>query len=142
MVKTWEQLVKDYKEVDNMPIKPSFSMLDPDYILDVDKSVRWNREQVEINNSRYNEELIENQYIKSRKMDDVLSDIYDYIVDEAAFGMTRRAARCLWNYAWDLGHAHGLSDVKIYLDELIDLYRDIEQAKSYNNDENKSEEVM
>lgn len=55
-VKDWKELIRDMQKVDAMRCKPDFTRLSNNFITDEDKSVKWNREQVEKNHTDYDKE--------------------------------------------------------------------------------------
>lgn len=56
-VKDWKELIRDMQKVDAMRCKPDFTRLSNNFITDEDKSVKWNREQVEKNHTDYDKEV-------------------------------------------------------------------------------------
>lgn len=52
---TWDKAIENYEKACRMSCKPDFQRLPKDYITDEDKSVKWNREQVEENHKQYDD---------------------------------------------------------------------------------------
>lgn len=124
--KSWADIQQDFNRISEMSCVPAnIKKLRNDHVIDMDQSVRWNQEQVRLNNEKYQEEVVRLNKEKNKCRDAVYEDIYLKISDEIGSGMTRGKAMAIWNYAWELGHAYGISDVLNYLYDLIDLAKKI-----------------
>lgn len=124
-IKTWEEIENDFKRMNVMSCKPNFKKLPKGYIIDENQSVKWNRDQVELNNQNYLKAVAELNTKKNKARDDVLYDIYIKIQDEIGHGISLNSAIKIWDYAYDQGHGCGIPDIMIYLNDLIDLVSDI-----------------
>ncbi len=125
-MKSWAEIQQDFDNMDRMSCVPSgIKKLRSDHVIDMDQSVRWNQEQVRLNNEKYQEEVKRLNRDKNKRRDAVYEDIYKKIQNEVGYGLTRGKAIAIWNYAWERGHSAGISDVLCCLYELIDLVRDI-----------------
>ncbi|WP_288786251.1 hypothetical protein [uncultured Bacteroides sp.] len=124
--KNWAEIQQDFNSMAEMSCVPSgIKKLRSDHVIDMDQSVRWNQEQVRLNNEKYQEEATRLNREKNKRRDAIYEDIYQKIQDEVGFGLTRGKAITLWNYAWECGHSAGISEVLSCLYELMDLIRDI-----------------
>lgn len=124
-MKTWEEIEDDFRRMNSMPCKPNFTKLPKGWIADENQSVKWNREQVELNNKNYQKAVADLNTKKNKARDDVLNDIYEYIQSEVGNSLTRKSAIKIWNYAYEIGHSCGITEIKIHLDEIIELVSDI-----------------
>ena len=124
-IKTWEEIESDFRRMDSMSCKPNFTKLPKGWITDEDQSVTWNREQVELNNQNYQKAVTELNTKKNKARDEIMEDIYIKIEDEDGHGISRNSAIKIWNYAYAEGHSSGWMNIKIYLEEIIDLISDI-----------------
>ena len=124
-VRTWEEIEKAWEEMTYMSCKPDFSILSSNYITDENKSVKWNREQVEINNKNYKNKVKELNTRKNKRRDEILNDIYKYIQEEVGHGISLNSAIKIWNYAYEREHDYGIFDIKCCLDYVTDLISDI-----------------
>ena len=122
--KSWEDIQKELDAVTKMPCRPDFKKLPKDYITDEDKSVRWNRDQVELNNKKYQDEVARLNTEKNKARDAAHKEIYKKIQDKVGHGISENAAKKIWDRAYGNSHAYGVMEV---LDELKDL---IEFVKS------------
>lgn len=78
-VKTWEEIESDFYHMNNMSCKPNFTKLSKGWITDENQSVKWNREQVELNNQNYQKAVKELNIKKNKARDNVYEDIYKKI---------------------------------------------------------------
>ena len=124
-MKTWEEIESAYYHMNNMSCKPSFTKLPKGWVTDENQSVKWNREQVELNNSNYQKAVKELNIKKNNARDAIYEDIYKKIQDEVGHGISRQSAIKIWTYAYAEGHSCGWVNIRIYLDEIIELVSDI-----------------
>lgn len=100
-------------------------------ILDEDKSVRWNREEV----ARQNEEI--NTRIKNDKHwhsleDNAMSDIIKASANDFYMqGFSKETLNIIFAKAWEDGHSSGYGDVYSSFRELIDMFVDACKAEGY-----------
>lgn len=124
--KSWAEIQQDFDSMAGTSCVPSgIKKLRSDHVLDMDQSVRWNQEQVRLNNEKYQEEVVRLNWEKNKRRDAIYEDIYKKIQDEVGGGLTRGKAAAIWNYAWELGHAYGISEVLTHLYELMDLIQTV-----------------
>lgn len=124
-VKTWEEIESDFRSMNAMSCKPNFARLPKDWITDENQSVKWNREQVELNNQDYQKSVKELNAKKNKARDAVYEDIYKKIQDEVRYDISRESAIKIWNYAYAEGHSCGWNNIKICLDNIIDLVSEV-----------------
>lgn len=125
-IKNWAEIQQDFDSMALMSCTPAgIKKLRSDHIIDMDQSVRWNQEQVRLNNEKYQEEVVRLNREKNKCRDAVYEDIYKRIQEDVGYGLTKSKAVAIWDYAWERGHSAGISDVLIYLHELIDLAQTI-----------------
>ena len=124
--KNWAEIQPDFNSMAEMSCIPSgIKKLRGDHVIDMDQSVRWNQEQVRLNNEKYQEEVKRLNREKNKRRDAIYEDIYQKIQEEVGSGLTRGGAVVIWNYAWELGHAYGISDVLSHLNDLMDMVQKI-----------------
>ena len=120
MSKTLDELRIDYQKVCEMSCEPANIKKVPlGHIFDEDKSVKWNREQVEINNKNYHEEVIKLKSERSERMNVVLNNIYTAIQEDMSCEISREQAEIIWCYAYDMGHSGGVYEIFSQLDVLM-----------------------
>lgn len=98
------------------------------YVTDENKSVKWNKEQVEINKQKYKQEL--DAFVQEGKdlRDLFFNDLLGVLM--VGFEFTEKASNYLLNKAWDEGHSEGLERV---VDVLVDLIELIQDFNKYNS---------
>lgn len=90
-------------------------------IIDVNKSVRWNREEVERRNNVYAEAVKALKIKRNCALAEVYEEVYAYIMMQVGNKCTREQAEMLWDYAWRLKRSTGFQAALDCLDELIEL---------------------
>lgn len=122
MSKTLDELRIDYQKVCEMSCIPANIKKVPlGYIFDEDKSVKWNIEQVEINNRNYYLEVMKLKSERSDCMNVVLEDIYTVIQEDMSCEISHEQAKIIWGYAYDMGHSGGAYDIFSHLYDLMNF---------------------
>lgn len=124
-VKTWEEVEDDFRCMNSMSCKPNLTKLPKGWITDENQSVKWNREQVELNNQNYQKAVAELNTKKNEALDAIYEEIYKKIQDEVGYGISKKSAIKIWNHAYSEGHSCGFYTIRSYLEELIDLISEI-----------------
>lgn len=132
-VKDWDEIEREFKEVNSMSCKPNFPKLSKNYVTDENQSVKWNREQVELNNQNYQKAVVELNTQKNKARDNVLNDIYKRIQYQVGHNLSTKAAIKIWNHAYEEGRDDGFAYIKCCVDELIDLVSEILTAQDLEN---------
>jgi len=124
MANEWAVIRAEYDAMERMSCVPKdIRKVREDHIFDEEQTVRWNREQVAKNNRRYQDEVARLNTLKHKRRDSIHDNIYTIIQREVGYGLTRKKAIALWNYAYQKGHACGIADILNYLDDLMELAR-------------------
>lgn len=89
-VKTWEEIEDDFRRMDSMSCEPNFTKLPNVWITDENQSVKWNREQVELNNQNYRKAVSELNTKKNKMRDTVLNDIYERIQYQVGHNLSKK----------------------------------------------------
>ena len=93
-------------------------------VLDEDKSVKWNREEVLRLREAYDEEVKRLNTIKNKMCDNAYGTVLKYISQET--GLSEEKAKRFWNFVYNKFHAN--DDLFWHLDELIEFYNDLQEA--------------
>lgn len=118
----WNNIQSEYDAMSAMScVSSGIRKVRADHVFDENQSVLWNRQQVEDNNRRYQEEVARLNTEKNKRRDAIHEKIYAAIQSEVGHGLSRKKAMVLWNMAYDEGHAYGIREIKSYLDELMEL---------------------
>ena len=121
---SFESLQRMMDEVNRLSCKPGpeFKKVAVGTILDEDKSVRWNREEVERIREEYTEEVKRLNRERNKKYTEVIEQIVEFISEET--GLSNEKAKILWEFTY--GHHHAYGDTLFnYLEEYCDLYNDL-----------------
>ena len=122
MSKTWDELRNEYRKVCEMSCIPANIKKVPlGYIFDEDKSVKWNIEQVEINNRNYYLEVMKLKSERSDCMNVLLEDIYTAIQEDMSCEISIEQAKIIWGYVYDMGHSGGVYDIFSHLYDLMNF---------------------
>lgn len=122
-MKTLSEIFAEYKAACDMPTKPDWiKKLPTSHIEDENMSVKWNREFVEQNNRDFLEAVSDTQRKRSLAMNAAQAKIVKFIQKEAKTG--EKGAKAIFDMAFREGHACGLNDVKIWIEDLIDLVQE------------------
>ena len=120
MSKSWDELRNEYLRVCEMSCEPvNIKKVPLGYIFDEDKSVKWNIEQVEINNRNYYLEVIKLKSKRCECMAAILNNIYTAIQEDMSCEISREQAEIIWCYAYDMGHSGGVYEIFSQLDVLM-----------------------
>ena len=111
---------RDLEEMVNMSCKPSYIRPKTGDVIDEDKSVKWNREEVERLQNSYDEEVKKLNIAKNKRRDDLYKELYKVIRKEVG-GITIKDAQQIFSYAYAEGHSYGYNEVFIKLDDIIQL---------------------
>lgn len=87
-LKEWSEIQAAFERMESMPCKPEGRKYPPDYIFDEEKSVKWNREEVNRQNQEREEKVKELQRVKNKARDEVMEDIYFAIQQEVGSGIS------------------------------------------------------
>ena len=89
-------------------------------IFDEEKSVRWNREEVDRRNNLHQEEVKRLNREKNQMYEKLVNLIYQYIIQETKVSKERAAK--IYNYLYEEYHSYGLTECINHLDDLLDLF--------------------
>lgn len=121
-VKDWIDIQSDFESMVAMRCVPStISKVSADHVFDENQSVKWNREQVNINNARYLKEVARLNTEKNKCRDAIYEDIYRAIQSEVGHNLSREKAITIWQYAYEHGHSYGFQEIMAYLREVMEL---------------------
>ena len=129
VVKDWDEIQREFETMEKMSCKPNFRKLPKDWVTDENQSVKWNREQVALNNQNYDKAVAELNTKKNKARDSIMEDIYLFAQDEVGCDLDKESAKEIWAYAYDKGHSYGIREIKIHLDEIIELVSGIQERR-------------
>lgn len=118
----WNDIQSAYEAVCSMSCVPkSIRKVKPDHIFDENKSVKWNREKVEINNAAYRMEVARLNIEKNKAREDVINMIIEKIQSEVGASLSKRKAEAIWEFAYEERNSYGFYVIREYLFMLINL---------------------
>lgn len=120
----------DLEEMANMSCKPAFSKPRTGDVIDEDKSVKWNREEVVRLQNTYEEEVKKLNTAKNKRRDDLYKELYKVIRHEVK-GITINDAQQIFQYTYDEWHSYGYEEVFNKLDDVILL---VSRIVNHEND--------
>ena len=107
-------------EYDEFSCKPKERKYKIGEVIDEDKSVRWNREEVERRNKLHEEEVKRLNTEKNLLHVKWVEAVYAYIMQET--GVKEKKAKDIYNYLYTHYHAYGMSEMLNHLDDLLWLF--------------------
>ena len=121
---SFESLHRLLDETNCMSCKPGpeFKKIPVGTVIDEEKSVRWNREEVERIREEYTEEVKRLNRERNKKYNEVVIRIIALISKET--GLSEEKARLLWSFTYEHHHSYG-DTLFQYLEEYCDLYNDL-----------------
>lgn len=119
-------MLDDAYEMPTAPDRAKFPKYKEDVIIDVDQTVRWNREQVKLANEAFKNEASRLQSARQAKINEVIENVYDYIISSISvctrgYEISRKKAAVIWRKAYEDGHHSGTHSIFSHLEEYIDL---------------------
>ena len=125
MSKSIEEIVSLFEEAEKIPLSPKEKPLKEGYITDEDKSVRWNREQVEQSQQAYREETLRLRQERNQMLDKAKQEIILYIKDSLEKDFSEEKCNLILSHAYEENHAYGLASVINKVDEYVDFINDL-----------------
>ena len=125
----------DLEAMVNMSCKPSFPRPRTGDVIDEDKSVKWNREEVIRLQTAYDDEVKQLNTAKNKRRDDLYKELYKVIRHEVK-GITLNDAQQIFQYAYNFqytyGEGHyGYNEIFSVLDDIIPL---VSKIVNHEND--------
>lgn len=112
------------EDMDNMPCRPYWARPKETDVIDENKSVKWNREEVIKLQEKYDSEARELNAAKSERRDEIYKEAYK-IIRQDVKGITIEDARRIFQYAYSEWWHCGYDEMFKNLEELIALISSI-----------------
>lgn len=116
----WDKIEHDYFAACKISCKPDeqcFPKVKTGTVIDEDKSVRWNREEVERLKTAREEEIKRLNRKKNKAINDATNQVVKLIAKE--LNTSTDKAQILWDFIYNKYHAFG--EMFNHIDEYIDL---------------------
>ena len=133
-IRSFDLIKEDFRDMETMSCKPSFVKPKNGAVIDEDKSVKWNREEVARLQAAYDEEVKRLNTEKNKWRDELYDELYVAIQNEVGGGISVNDASAIFWKAYERGHSAGYSEVFGYLNDLMDFVGDI---VNHRNDKKK-----
>ena len=117
---TIEALYNMAEQYTKFSCKPKSNKYKIGSVLDEDKSVKWNREEVERLNKIHDDEVKELNRHKNELYVGLVKAIKMYIIQET--NVSEKQADKIYNYLCNTYHSYGLRECLNQLDDLLDLF--------------------
>lgn len=116
-----EEVISRYEKAMSHSTIPKLKKYKEGYIFNEDMSVKWNREQVQLHNEEYEEEVLtlRREHTSLIKIAD--DSALDYLLEYSFTITNRNAISMLLGFAVEEKHSDGYENVISYAEDLIDL---------------------
>lgn len=122
----WDDIQREFDQVNEMSCKPvGLQKYKVGHIFDENMPVKWNREKLEEENKKYNDEVARLNTEKNKGFCRVNDLVYQKIREEVGHGLSEHAAAVIFNYVYESKHAYGFYAVRQELESLIELVSEI-----------------
>ena len=106
----------------NMSCKPAnIRKYKANEIIDEEKSVRWNREEIERRNAIYDKEVANLNTKRNIARDDMYNMIYAYIIAETNCKCNENKAKIIWDYVYRENRHDGIDQIFEALEETLEF---------------------
>ena len=119
---TWNEVWdkhRIYEDICDGGFKPTVQRVGKDHIFDEDKSVKWNREEVERVNNQYQQELNDFRRMKANAYSAVERAAVDYIMQELSVDFEK--AMKIYNFCYGLKYDESFEAVLELVNDIIDV---------------------
>ena len=117
---TIEELYDMAEKYVNFSCKPKSCKYKIGTVFDEDKSVKWNKEEVERLNKVYEAEVKKLNTQKNELMINLVHSIKTYIIQET--NVKKEQADKIYDYLYSEYHSYGLRECISHLDDLLNLF--------------------
>ena len=131
-MRSLEEIKKDFLDISNMSCKPSFTRPKDGAVIDEEKSVRWNREEVIRLQIEYGKEVEKLNTLKNKRRDALYKELYKVIKSNVK-NISLKDAEQIFTYIYSNYHSYGIDTMFIYLEELMELISDIVNKRNEKN---------
>lgn len=112
------EMVDEYTKFSCKPKNPRYKV---GTIIDEDKSVRWNREEIDRLNDIHTEEVEELNRKKNLLFLNLKNAAEKYIIEET--NVSKKRAEKIFEYIYEEYHSYGIKECFNHLDNLLEIFR-------------------
>lgn len=120
-----KEVLNDYECYKDMATKPPYEKYPDNYVIDENRSVKWNRDQIKLHNEQWEKERNSIMEAHLVLMETVLDELYETIQYEVGYDISKDQAITIWNKAYNSGHSYGTYGILTELNNLIEFVQDI-----------------
>lgn len=122
----WNEIKEEFDRVNRMSCKPvGLQKYKEGHIFDENMSVKWNRDKLEEENKKYQDEVARLNTAKNKGYLAANELVYQKIQEEVGHGLSATAAKKIFSYAYENHHAFGFCEVCWELERLVELVAEI-----------------
>ena len=114
------ELSRSYTIYPDESLFPEYEVGD---IIDEDKSVKWNRQEVARRIEARDAEMKRLRHLKQELTSAANNKLIELL--SADYSLTKRQAKLIWNYAYDEAHSGGYDDVFDKFNDITGLVKDL-----------------
>ena len=126
----WATIAKDYEQIESMSTKPDptkFPHYNQNDIIDENKTVKWNRDEVNRCREEYAKEKYRLNHGRNEALCSIINDIKEVFSDELSTyhinskKSGKEIASLIYNKANEESHSYGIYDVLQKMDDYMDF---------------------
>ena len=118
-IRSLEEIKKDALYMVQMSCKSTLPYPKVNTVIDEDKSVKWNREEVERQRKAYTDDVAKRNTKKNKLRDELTKELYKTIASEVG-GISEEKAKLIWQYCYAEWHSVGINSMFDHLNTCID----------------------
>lgn len=122
-MRDWKEIENSWDNMVSMSCRPINPKLKEGTVIDENKSVKWNREEVERINALRDEELKKLNTAKNLERTKLEEEIVKKLADEGK--ITYAKAKKIYSYAYSQDHSWGLGAVINTAHDLMDFFLEV-----------------
>lgn len=111
-------IAEEYLNFSCRPKNPKYKV---GHVINENKSVKWNREEVERLNKKHEDEVKELNRQKNLLHTNLVNSIKEYIISET--NVSKERAEKIYNYLYQEYCSYGLKESLTHLDDLLELFK-------------------
>jgi len=121
----FEDIIAEMTKQEAMSIKTNLPMYHVGDVIDEEKSIRWNREEVAARNAARDVAILNLRKQKAEWRARLWAEMEDAIVGALNDRVTAKGAEMLWSFVYDDAHSAGLEEVLNKLYDLLEIYKEM-----------------
>ena len=135
----WDDIQREFDRVNAMSCKPvGIQKYKAGHIFDENMSVKWNRDKLEEENKKFQDEVARLNTMKNKGLLAVHKLVDKKIQEDIGHDLPCAAAEKIFDYAYESKHTYGFYDVRCELERLVELVSEIlEMSKSRKKKQNE-----